>query len=108
VAKFAGAHERAVRSDASESRYLNYYGPPGWIPSISYFLAINPNGAPAGFFKDKIVFVGAKSSADFSGKAKDEFRTPYSYWSRTNHWSQKEKSFAPGVEIHANCDIEPD
>jgi len=47
VAKFVGAPETAVRSDASESRWLNYYGPPGWIPSISYSLAINPNGAPA-------------------------------------------------------------
>ena len=97
VAKFAGAPESAIRSDAFESRYLNYYGPPGWIPSISYFLAINPNGAPSGFFKDKIVFVGGKLSADFSGKGKDEFRTPYSYW------SQNEESFAPGVEIHANA-----
>jgi len=104
VAKFAGAPESAVRSDASESRYLNYNGPPGWIPSISYFLAINPNGAPAGFFKDKIVFVGAKWSADFSGKGKDEFRIPY-FWSRKNDWSQKEKSFAPGVEIHATATL---
>jgi serine phosphatase RsbU (regulator of sigma subunit) len=103
VAKFARAPESAVRSDASESRWLNYYGPPGSIPSVSYFLAVNPNGVTSGFFKDKIVFVGGKLSADFSGKGKDEFRTPYSYWSRTNYWSQKEKSFAPGVEIHATA-----
>jgi serine phosphatase RsbU (regulator of sigma subunit)/CHASE2 domain-containing sensor protein len=97
VAKFAGAPESAVHSDAAESRWLNYYGPPGSIPSASYFLAVNPDGVPPGFFKDKIVFVGGQLSVDFSGKGKDEFRTPYSYWSR------KDKSFAPGVEIHATA-----
>jgi len=59
VAKFAGAPESAVRSDTSESRWLNYYGPPRSIPSVSYFLAILPGGVTPGFFKDKIVFVGA-------------------------------------------------
>ena len=94
VAKFAGAPESAVRSDASESRWLNYYGPPRSIPSVSYFLAILPGGVTTGFFKDKIVFVGAQLSADFSGKGKDEFLTPYAYWG---------KGFAPGVEIHATA-----
>src|SRR5208283_4011922 len=94
VAKFAGAPASAVHSDPSESRGLNYYGPPGSIPSISYFLAILPDGPPPGFFKDKIVFIGGRLSADFSGKGKDEFLTPYSYWG---------KGFAPGVEIHATA-----
>jgi len=99
VAAFAGAPRAAVRSDPSESRWLNYYGPPGTLPSVSYFLAIAPGGVPPGFFKDKIVFVGAQMSADFSGKGKDEFRTPYSYWIR---WS---RGFAPGVEIHATATL---
>jgi adenylate cyclase len=94
VAKFAGAPESAVRSDASESRWLNYYGPPRSIPSVSYFLATLPGGVTPGYFKDKIVFVGAQLSADFSGKGKDEFLTPYAYWG---------KGFAPGVEIHATA-----
>jgi len=97
VAAFAGSPKAMVRSDPSESRWLNYYGPPGTIPSVSYFLAVLPGGVPPGFFKDKIVFVGAQMSADFSGKSKDEFRTPYSYWIR---WS---RGFAPGVEIHATA-----
>jgi adenylate cyclase len=92
VARAAGAPESSTRSDPSESRWLNYYGPPGTIPSASYFQALQPDGVPPGFFKDKIVFVGAQLSADFSGKGKDEFRTPYAYWGR---------GFAPGVEIHA-------
>lgn len=99
VAEFVGAPKDAVRSDPSESRWLNYYGPPGTIPSVSYFLAVLPGGVPPGFFKDKIVFVGAQLSADFSGKGKDEFRTPYSYWIK---WT---KGFAPGVEIHATATL---
>ena len=99
AAEFAGASGRAIHPDASESRWINYYGPPGWFPAYSYSQALEPDGVPPGFFKDKIVFVGAQLSADFSGKGKDEFRTPYSYW------SQSDKSFAPGVEIHATATL---
>jgi len=94
AAKFAGAPADALRSDRVESRWLNYYGPPGTLPGISYFLALMPDGAPPGFFKDKIVFVGVQMSADFSGKGKDEFLTPYAFWG---------KGFTPGVEIHATA-----
>lgn len=94
VAGFAGAPESAVRSGLSESRWLNYYGPPGSIPGVSYFLALEPDGVPPGFFKDKIIFIGGQMSADFSGKGKDEFLTPYAFWG---------KGFAPGVEIHATA-----
>ena len=66
------------------------------MPGISYFLALTPDGPPPGFFKDKIVFVGAQMSADFSGKGKDEFLTPYAYWG---------KGFAPGVEIQATATL---
>jgi adenylate cyclase len=96
TAKFAGASDKWVHSDLSESRWLNYYGPPGSIPNVSYFLALTPKGTPPGFFKDKIVFVGAQLSADFSGKGKDEFLTPYAYWG---------KGFAPGVEIQATATL---
>ena len=92
VARVMGAPDSSTRSDQSESRWLNYYGPPGTIPYVSYFQALLPDGVPPGFFKDKMVFVGARLSADFSGKGKDEFRTPYGYWGH---------GFAPGAEIHA-------
>lgn len=80
----------------NQNRWINYLGPPGTLPSISYFLALKPEGAPPNFFKDKIVFVGALLSADFAGKGKDEFRTPYAYW---------RKGFAAGVEIHATATL---
>ncbi len=75
-------------------RWLNYYGPPGAIPSVPYFLNFIPGAVPADFFSNKVVFVGARQSADYSGKGKDEFATPYSLWC---------KEFAPGVEIHATA-----
>lgn len=94
VAKFVGVPDNIVRPAGVESRWLNYYGPPGTLPGISYFQALAPDGPPPGFFKNKIVFVGAQLSADFSGKGKDEFLTPYAYWG---------KGFAPGVEIQATA-----
>jgi len=96
AAKFASAPENAIRSDLSESRSLNYYGPPSSFPAYSYSQALQPDGVPPGFFKDKIVFVGAQLSADFSGKGKDEFLTPYAYWGQ---------GFAPGVEIQATATL---
>jgi len=92
VARVAGAPASFTGTDQSESRWLNYYGPPGTVPNVSYFQALQPDGVAPDFFKDKIVFVGAQLSADFSGKGKDEFLTPYAYWGN---------GFAPGVEIHA-------
>jgi len=81
----------------AKNAWINYLGPPGHIPHVSYFEAIDPNGVPPNFFKDKIVFIGAQLSADFSGKSKDEFRTPYSYG---------RNGFAPGVEIHATATLD--
>jgi sigma-B regulation protein RsbU (phosphoserine phosphatase) len=98
VAKVAGVPDSFTGSDRSEPRWLNYYGPPGTIPNVSYFVALETNGVAPISFKDKLVFVGGKLAADFSGKGKDEFRTPYSYWI-----SKETGGFAPGVEIHATA-----
>jgi adenylate cyclase len=96
AAKFAGAGDDVLGLAGEEARWLNYYGPPGTLAGISYCEALQPDGATPGFFKDKIVFVGSKMSADFSGKGKDEFRTPYVF--SGGDW-------APGVEIHATATL---
>jgi len=96
VAKFAGVSGNAVHPSLSESRWINYYGQPGWFPAYSYYQALQPDGVPPGFFKDKIVFVGAKLSADFSGRGKDEFLTPYAY---------RGEGFSPGVEVQATATL---
>jgi adenylate cyclase len=76
---------------ASEERWINYYGPPGTIPHLSYEHALE---APADLFRDRTVFIGARLLTKFAGERKDEFRSPFSLW-------LKEDLFISGVEIQA-------
>jgi adenylate cyclase len=94
AAKLAEAPVTKLNPAPTTARWLNYYAPPGGLPGVSYFSALTPDGVPPGFFKSKVVFVGGRLSADFSGKGKDEFATPYTRWG---------KGFAPGVEIQATA-----
>ncbi|MDA1276916.1 MAG: CHASE2 domain-containing protein [Verrucomicrobia bacterium] len=94
AARAAGSPDTQSPPLSKRPQWLNYYGPPGTIRSVSYYQALLPGGVESGFFQNKIVFVGAKQSADFSGKGKDEFATPYTRWGL---------GFAPGVEIHATA-----
>lgn len=76
-------------------RWVNYYGPAGRIESLGYHRALlEDGGVPPGYFKDKVVFVGARSQVGTSAKKlRDEFSTPWSRFSA--------RAFTPGVEIHA-------
>ncbi|HKI72156.1 MAG TPA: adenylate/guanylate cyclase domain-containing protein [Verrucomicrobiae bacterium] len=77
-------------------RWVNYYGPPRrTIPSVSLYRALDTNAISSGFFSNKVVFVGAHLLTKFSGERKDEYRTPFSYW------SSGENLFMPGVEVQA-------
>jgi adenylate cyclase len=75
-------------------RLLDYYGPARSIKTVSLYQALDPKQyLPPGFFKDKIVFVGASMDAEPGGlAAKDSFPTPY-------RRAQGQTTF--GVEIHA-------
>lgn len=76
-------------------RWLNYYGPARRIESLSYYRALDEaGGVPPGYFKDKVVIIGARSQLG-SGPKKllDEFSTP---WSRFGG-----RAYTPGAEIHA-------
>ncbi len=73
---------------------LRYYGPPLTIPHVSYAEALATNGTPENFFRDKIVFIGARPLTEFFRGRQDEFRSPY------HSWANRE-SFHPGVEVHA-------
>ncbi len=84
--------ENAVRV-ANEFR-IRYYGPSLVVPNVSYAEALNPAGVPPGFFRDKIVLVGARPMAEQFGSRQDEFRNPF------HSWGHKEL-FMPGVEVHA-------
>jgi CHASE2 domain-containing sensor protein len=80
-------------------RWLNYYGPPGTLPNVSYHRVIT-NGVPSLTFNDKIVFVGAQTFAGYSGgrgtndyvRAYDDFFTPF---------SGRGFGKSPGVDLNA-------
>jgi len=75
-------------------RWVEYYGPPSTIPNVSYYRALNERNEATNRFRDKIVFVGARTFTKFAGERKDEYRTPYSSW-------VPERPFMAGVEIQA-------
>lgn len=73
-------------------RWINYYAPPGGMPSVGYNEALDPKTLEPGFFKDKIVIVGARQSVGNFDQQKDQYFTPYTRWG---------KPFSAGMEIHA-------
>jgi adenylate cyclase len=61
--------------------WMNYYGPEFTLPSVSLYKAVADNdpNVPPGFFRNKVVFVGAKLQTELAPDRKDEYSTPYSY-----------------------------
>lgn len=83
-------------------RWVNYYGPAHFLPSVSYAAALDPAAAGDALFRDKIVFVGARLFTKFAGDRKDEYAHPFSYWlSRNLARAGGVTIFIPGVEIQA-------
>ena len=78
AARIAGVKIAQDPKQRFVERWLNYYGPPGTIPSVSFYRALDTNTIPFGAFSNKVVFVGSSLHTDFSGKHKDEYYTPYS------------------------------
>lgn len=78
----------------ANGRHLRYYGPPLAIPHVSYAEALSTNGVPENFFRNKIVFIGARPLTEFFRGRQDEFRSPF------HSWGNREL-FTPGVEVHA-------
>jgi len=76
------------------SRYINYYGPPGTIPTIHYeqALKLGTPGGPTLDLKGKAVFVGL--SEVLLAERKDSFYTVF---------SQADGVFIGGVEIAASA-----
>ncbi len=83
--------------DRFRNRWIQFYGPPHFLPHASYARALQADGGIApGFFKNKIVWIGGRSQlASSPGKLLDEFSTP---WSRFHG-----QVYTPGVEIHATA-----
>ena len=96
-AEIAGASLPKEDSFKSNPFYLNYYGPSGTIPEVSYFKTLTDDAAvPPGFFKDKVVFVGGKTQTQAWNERRDQYPTPFSSISLN-------MPFSPGAEIHATA-----
>jgi adenylate cyclase len=91
---------RKVEADAlgGEKAYIDYAGPKGTVPTVSFSRVCNcaetetgrarkVKQLPAGYFKDKVVIVGAAATV-----LQDSHPTP---WGNDN--------LMPGPEIHANA-----
>ena len=85
----------ATRSarDGAVPRWINYHGPSHTFASVNFAQALDPQGVPPGFFKNRIVMIGGRSAVSYLAAARDEFGTPYS---RGMH------QFTPGTEVHAS------
>jgi adenylate cyclase len=92
AAEVLGAPSTREPRDAKVQRWINYYGPRNTFSSINLAQALDPQGVPPGFFKDKIVMVGGRSAVGYLAASREEFGTPYS---RGAH------QFTLGLEIHA-------
>lgn len=76
-----------------DARFVNYYGPPRTIRTVSVYQALDPaQYLSPGFFRDKVVFVGLSQPAAAGPAAKDAFPTPF-------RAAGGEQTY--GVEIHA-------
>ena len=83
-----------VRADVEEPGpwdFINFYGPPSTLPSLSLAELIGDGeGVSSDYFRDRVVFIGAQSGTGTGAEAgKDSFLT-----SASNEWMF-------GVEIHA-------
>ncbi len=79
---------------SANGHWIRYYGPALTIPHVSFSEALDPGSVPDEYFRDRIVFVGARPMEGRMNERRDEFRSPF------HSWGNKEY-FMPGVEVHA-------
>ena len=75
-------------------RWVNYYGGPETLPSVSYSQALYPDGVQPGFFRNKFVVIGARPMAGNFIERRDEVRSSFTTWG-------DRFIFMPAVEVHA-------
>jgi hypothetical protein len=98
MAATLGAPLPAAGPEHFARRWINFVGPSGSIPNVSYYRVLDPaSGLEPGFFKNKFVIVGGRAEFGLSGQKRlDEFNTPFSGWLQT-------RQYTPGAEIHATA-----
>ena len=75
-----------------QRRWLNYFGPSGTLPNVSFYQALYEDGVPPNFFRNKVVFIGSNFAVGGPDVRRDQFANPYSRWGLL---------FSPGLEVHA-------
>ena len=104
TASFLGVRATKEENARQASRWMNYYGPPHFLPSVGYAEAVDPAVVEDSFFRDKVIFVGARLLTKFAGERKDEFAHPFSYWLTSNMERERGMmNFIAGVEIQATA-----
>jgi len=88
---------------ANSPRWLDYYGRPNILPWVSYVDTLKPGAVPDSYFKDRVVFVGARVITKLAGERKDEYRSPFSRWTTGVTALQRRGVFMSGVEIQATA-----
>ena len=94
IASLLGAEVTKHEKERFRERWINYYGPAGTLPSVSYYRALDTNATKDAIFHGKVVFVGARLFTKFAGDRKDEFTSPYAFLT-------PDQPFISGVEIQA-------
>ena len=94
AAQVAGVKLSAAETDPQKIQWLHYYGPALALPHVSFSSALHRDEVKDEFFRDKIVFIGARPMAGTIRERKDEFRNPLSAWG-------DKELFMPAVEVHA-------
>jgi adenylate cyclase len=77
--------------------WINYYGPPGWVPGVSYADALLAERTPDSLFSNKVVFIGSRVITKLQNERNDAYRNPYSFWITKPHQSP----LIAGVEVQA-------
>ena len=90
AAEVLGATATQGPREALVQRWINYYGPKNTFSSVNLAQALDPQGVPPGYFKDKIVMVGVRSGC--LAESQDEFR---------NALFAQNSSIHLGAEVHA-------
>jgi adenylate cyclase len=103
AAELAGARTTARQHEEQNARWINYYGPPTFLPWKSFSDALDPALAGDDFFRGKVVFVGGRLKTKFVWERKDEFANPFSAWVSGKLMSDRRTLFMPGVEVQATA-----
>jgi CHASE2 domain-containing sensor protein len=83
----------SLPADPFASRWINYYGPAGHLPHVSYSDIFETNFPITATFSNKVVFVGASWVIGFTGGlGTDDHRTPHTLLTERR---------MPGVEVCA-------